>query len=743
MLCVSFSVFTQQDMKGMLKFADEQFKKGDYFSAIKTYEEIIRIDTIAITPRWNYAEALRFYKDYEKAEKAYKYVQINDTLNLYPTSLLQLGLMQKQNGKYDDALETFKIAKKIYTKDRKSYPYIKCKQEIESCLWAKSEVKNSSNLIIEKLDTIINSKNSEFGGVFYQNHFYFTSLRADSSQFEEVYDPIYKTSIYQSKIIDHTFTYPDTLSIKKERNENIGNGSFSLDGKRFYYSSCTTNNSIYQCVIMISKKTGNNWMAGDTLGEIINAPNSNTTMPYITFFENQETLFFVSDREGTKGGLDIWYSPIKNGNQYGKPIPVKAINSIENDITPWFDTLKKRLYFSSTWHYGLGGFDVLYSAYDGQFQTPINAGQPINNSANDLYYFAVEDTFYFSSNRVGVNSTIFSTCCSDIFMGYREPPISKDSIVLNIENESLTQLMKRLPITLYFHNDVPNPKSTSTTTSDNYMNTYIDYSEMLDQYKQEYSKGLINELAEEAKEDISDFFSEYVDQGVKDLEKFRDLLLVELKKGKQFNLYIKGFASPLAKSDYNVNLTKRRIASLINYLNEYENGVFKSYIDGSANNGGKLIFNEIPFGENVANKLTSDNPNDKKNSIFSRAAAIERKIEIQSIEIIQKTEEDQPLTLTTKNQLNNLGTIKKGENVVSYYEITNTSNKPIEIEMIEIPCDCNQVEFDKKMLNPYETIKVALKFNSSNYSGEVVKSVYIKIKNQKEKLRLIMTGVIE
>jgi hypothetical protein len=39
----------------------------------------------------------------------------------------------------------------------------------------------------------------------------------------------------------------------------------------------------------------------------------------------------------------------------------------------------------------------------------------------------------------------------------------------------------------------------------------------------------------------------------------------------------------------------------------------------------------LPFGEYTANQITSDNPNDLKNSVFSRAAAIERKIEIQSV----------------------------------------------------------------------------------------------------------------
>ena len=89
---------------------------------------------------------------------------------------------------------------------------------------------------------------------------------------------------------------------------------------------------------------------------------------------------------------------------------------------------------------------------------------------------------------------------------------------------------------------------------------------MLDTYKKEYSKGLNPTKSDEAKEEIENFFVEYVDQGVKDLALFRDLLLEELQKGKRLKITIQGFASPLAKTDYNVNLTKRRISSLINYL---------------------------------------------------------------------------------------------------------------------------------------------------------------------------------
>ncbi|MCZ2394400.1 MAG: hypothetical protein LC105_11120 [Chitinophagales bacterium] len=42
---------------------------------------------------------------------------------------------------------------------------------------------------------------------------------------------------------------------------------------------------------------------------------------------------------------------------------------------------------------------------------------------------------------------------------------------------------------------------------------------------------------------------------------------------------VRGFASPLASSSYNVNLTKRRAVALINYLKKWNIGALLLYIE--------------------------------------------------------------------------------------------------------------------------------------------------------------------
>ena len=677
-LATSSCLFGQSKLGAYLKHAEEKYNNGDYYYAVELYEKAMEIDSNSVSTLWKYAETLKSYKDYRKAEYYYAKVYDREQGGIYPMSLVNLGLMQKQNGKYDEALETFKKAKKKFYKDKKSYLYLKSKRELESCLWAKSAIKDTANVNYLRLPETVNSFDSEFGHNLYNGVLVFSSLRADSiNSVEEVYSKTYKTRLFQSELKNGIFEKSARIEDLVMEKLNTGNGTFSTDGKRFYFSLCADEGYNYKCKIMVANFDNGKWTSIDSLGAIINEEGANTTMPCIGELDGQEVLFFSSDREGTEGGMDIWFSAIKNGNQFSKVRNVKTINSLDNDLSPWWDKKSNTLYFSSSWLDGFGGYDIFKVHYQTQFEVPQNIGLPFNSPANDLYYFKSGDTSYFSSNRIGVMYSKNPTCCSDIFTTF--PPIK---IEIPTPKETLADLNKRLPVTLYFHNDCPDPKSRDTVTQVNYINGYGEYRSMLDKYQLEYSSGLSGEKSEEAKEDIESFFIEYVDQGVKDLYLFRDLLLEELQKGSKINITVKGFASPLAKTDYNVSLTKRRISSLVNYLMAYDNGIFRPYLMNRAPNGGKVLFNQVPFGEYTANKLTSDNFHDQKNSVYSRAAAIERKIEIQSVDYIQ----DDSLLFITELSPNfiDLAAISQIAPFSKTILFKNKGNTTLEVEKIEI-----------------------------------------------------------
>ena len=72
----------------------------------------------------------------------------------------------------------------------------------------------------------------------------------------------------------------------------------------------------------------------------------------------------------------------------------------------------------------------------------------------------------------------------------------------------------------------------------------------------------------------------------------------------------------------------RRVASLRNYFFRYRDSIFHSYI---AN--GNLILKTESLGEETAAKNISDSREDKPNSVYNPSAAIERRVEIISVEL--------------------------------------------------------------------------------------------------------------
>ena len=721
----------------MVDFADEKIEEGDYYYAIQYYKRAMKIDSASVEINWKMAEAQRHYKNYVLAEYYYQKVYDKESAKIYSESIFWLSTMQHYNGKYKEASRRWKVSKKTFKRKRKAYPYKKSMQEFRSCLWAKKAVLDTTDYLVRPIENeLINSQDSELAPFIFKDNFYFTSLKADSIKTnEELITEDYSLQIYASSITTEKFGKPVQLKGIYKSGSHSANGCFSPDGKRFYFSRC---NESYQCKIYIGKVKDNHISDIDSLGEIINQTDKITTMPNVVMIDGEEVLFFASNREKTYGGLDIWFSIIKNGNQYSKPRNLgRKINSLDDDITPFYDTESNRLYFSSSWHQGFGGHDIFYcnKMKDGVgFLNPINMGLPINSSQNDTYFIVdnVNDKFYLSSNRIGSNSAKTPTCCNDIFVAelpkQKEPPP---------RYASLFDLNKKLPVTLYFHNDEPNPRTKDTTTNLTYMQSYDDYIEMVPKYKREYARGLPREEYEEAREDIADFFVEYVEQGVSDLADFTRLLLIELDKGYKIKVTVKGFASPLAKTDYNVNLTKRRINSLINYLDVYGSKEFKQYLNHTALNGGSLTFVQIPFGEYTANKLISDNVNDKKNSVYSRKAALERKIEIQSVSLLIK--DSTYAEMYFDSEIHDFGKSTKGEDLLHIFKFTNSGTDTLIIKNVEVECNCTKAEVSNNILLPGESATIGVVLSTESFNGLTVRNIIIHTNTKKGKKVLSLT----
>ena len=735
----STQVSAQVKLKKLVDFADEQYKNGDYYYALEYYKQALDRDSTSLELMWKYAETQRAYKNYVDAADYYERVYARDEGAVYPESILYLALMEKQMGAYKNAFSTMKLAKKNYSDDRTTYLYKKATQEVESIAWVLNNLRDSSAIdqAIIRLPENINSNNSEFGHTVNGNSFIFSSLRADSINDinEEVYSKTYKTKLYTSEIKNGIFEENKKITALESKKLNAGNGSFSLDGKRFYFSMCSDIGYSYSCKILVANFENGEWSTIDTLNETINEPGKNTTMPFITKIRGKEMLFFASDREGTKGGMDIWMSAIKNGD-FTKPINCSKINSLDNELSPWFDSITNRLYFSSSWHYGFGGQDIFYSDFNKDFSAPKNLKIPINSPANDQYFFKHNDTIYFSSNRIGSYYSKNPTCCSDIYASFPIRKSNDNNIIDSLKQKEIDEnSVLNTPIRLYFKNDEPDAKSWAIFTNQNYEETFNLYKKDFSTYLSKVGESLGDTSALSKQIELQQFFKDEVEKGFEDLVIFKDVLLKELNDGSKIIIHLKGFASPLAKTNYNVALTKRRVSSLVNYFSECNEGEFKKYIDGQAINGGKLSFSFASFGEYVANQETSDDILDQKNSVFSKEAAIERKIEIEKIEVEKK---NITFPLFCQIPLVDFGEVKKEALITGSFIVESSSNQDLEIAIIN---EDSNFEFtiEKNQNNSYE---VRFIFNPSELEGLIYKSLILSLKGFKEKLELFITAEI-
>lgn len=709
----------QNKIKKIISFADEQYKKGDYYYALEYYKKALEKDSNSIVLLWKYAETNRGYKNYIDAEKYYGKVYAREQTKKYPNSLLNLGLMQKQNGNYKQALKTFELSLKKLSNKSGTYYYKKSQREVESTKWALKNSGYVSDSLIH-LPLTVNSYDAEFPHAVMDNKLVFSSLKADSlNQDEEVYGKSYKTKIYYSEFDSLGVLQPFKLNEDLfDENYNYGNGTFSTDASKFYYSICEDNGFSYTCNIIVASYIDGAFNITDTLGPEINQKGKNTTMPKLASIDGVDYLFFSSNRNGGHGGLDIWMAESIDGVKFNPAVNIKSVNSAENEITPWFDTKNNHLYFSSPWHNGFGGQDIHYSIYiDGVFSSPINVLEPLNSSANDMYYFGHNDTIFLSSNRLGGYYSKNPTCCSDIYASFPIIELITDTIIEDTIyiDKIITEI---LPITLYFRNDEPDASTLRKKTKQNYINTYKLYVEKYDYYKTEVAKDLPDQEAQKLVSELDGFFANDVDIGAKDLELFKTLVLEELKAGSEISIFVRGFASPVAKTSYNVNLTQRRISSLINYFSKVDDAVFKEYMNSSSNEKGSLSFSFAPFGEYAANQKTSDDVIIQNESVFSKAAGIERKIEIESMTI---KKDKTVFPLSSKSLVNTINERKSGEVISSVFEVSNISNIPIKL-ILSNEDNSLKIKVNTIHIEPNQTALITALFDTKNLSGHQSKS---------------------
>lgn len=613
-LCLVSGWAFSQTKLSLVNEGDYYFEGNDYFSSIFYYELALEKDSTLSSVYYPLAESYRQTHQYSKAIVFYQKVLTLEQSSEYSNTLLFLGMTLKNIANYKDAsiiLQQFLDQQS----DPSDFWYRKGLMELKGSQLAISQGVNSEFNVFHLGDSI-NSSVSDFSPFKdKEGRFYFSSMEKDDGLAKELYIG------HRSKLlIQQSGQFAKSYITFDDVNYHIANLSFNPDGTEAYFTKCKDILDQIKCEIYSSQFVDGFWQTPKRLDARFNASDANNTHPKWALWDGQEGLFVSSNREGGIGDLDIWFIPFKG---YPKHLG-NGINTQGKEVTPFYHSTQGVLYFSSDFHAGLGGFDIFKSQWDEAWGLVSHLEKPINSSANDLYYVAQLDSphiGYFSSNRIGSQTISYESCCNDIYA------FIKTEECVCVEIDSLSQVMKlNLPLSLYFHNDEPDPNTRDSLTALTYSQAYDSYNVLKDEYVRQFSAVLAGNSKNEAQQQMRRFFDETVRGGYEKLQVFAQQLEQALSLGARVELRLKGFTSPLTDSDYNVLLAKRRISSVANYLIAYNDSSLSSYMLN-----GQLSISELPMGETQVDMDVSDNPNDRRNSVYSIKAARERRIEIQSI----------------------------------------------------------------------------------------------------------------
>ena len=428
----SGSAATQSLLKRYVHMAEKSFKAKNYSMALEYH---LKLDSlIPGTPEVQYNIGVCYINsNYKKKSLPYfKFAKEKKLAN--PELDFMLAEAYHYNHQFDKAKQIFESILQPLQKDTATNSaFIKdLKRQIEVCNNAKELVADSVPVLIENMGNKINTKDDEYVPIISadQQTLYFTSRRKTEHNQRLSYDGRYYEDIYLSE--------KDSLGNWKKAKDAPApvNGpehdaciGISADAQTLYLFRVKSTDQ-FKGSIFKSQLKGKIWNKPVKLGEEINARKGSEAS--ISVSEDNKRMYFSSDREGGLGGLDIWYCNMMPNKTWSEPKNAGPIINTEYDEDcPYIHFDDKTLFFSSSGHKSMGGFDVFSTVLDSldrvTWTKPINLGYPINSADDDMYFI------YSADGSKGYMSSAQRSDClgeRDLYVVSR-PNHSKKMIILN------------------------------------------------------------------------------------------------------------------------------------------------------------------------------------------------------------------------------------------------------------------------------------------------------------------------
>jgi outer membrane protein OmpA-like peptidoglycan-associated protein/tetratricopeptide (TPR) repeat protein len=452
LLFVATSVFAQT-RREWLEFGDQAYDQSNYKLALSCYQHAVKLapgndrdlltpyecrpytppkkvadsvavqnalkDTTKVNPtlvegddpktRWvvhRIAECYRLLHDYDNAELWYTQAVAKPD-DRFPDAVYYYGVSLQNNAKYSEAITQYETYQQA--KNPESMEYRRATRNIGGCLNAQDSSRIKKEVIVTKLDSNINAGTATFAAGYYGDPdvlLFSCAKPGNASTEERIKQGLdqYSMDIFIARKMNGQWANPQPLSSSVgvlNSPENEGSATVSFGREHLFFTRW--NEDATECSVYMCRNVGETWLAPQKLNANVNVPGTKSMMPFLS--NDGSTLYFVSDRPGGQGGLDIWKCSLDEEGNPGEAVNMgPVINTPDDEITPFYHFTSSTLFYSSNGLSGYGGFDIVKSAYsadDNTWSAPKNLDAPFNSSRDDAYFTMdrMQQHGYFSSDR--------------------------------------------------------------------------------------------------------------------------------------------------------------------------------------------------------------------------------------------------------------------------------------------------------------------------------------------------------
>mgnify|MGYP000676628487 CR=1 FL=1 len=412
------------------------------------------LPTLIQAQNFNYSR--KAIKLYNQAELAFKENRIENAKELLTAAIakekkfleayIALGDIYSTKFDFQNAALNYK---KVRAFDSKKYRYLDFK--IAECLHKQYMFDEAKEYIRRYLNH--GNTNSKYYYPAYRlqsNIDFALDLKSDDNDYQvarlsdsinTIYDEYLPSITVDGGLLIFTRAYPnygrrveDFFISRKDGNGEFGTANFlegpfnttenegaqctSADGNFLLFTACNRTDGYGSCDLYYSYKIDGAWTQPKNLGENINSSYWET-QPAIS--PDGKTLYFVSNRPGGIGGMDLWKSTRSESGEWYRPVNMGAqVNTSEDEMSPFIHWDATTLYFGSKGWQGVGGYDLFMTKKidSHSWSRPENVGFPVNTPFDDNSLMVEQDgrTAYFVSEFIAddaINLDIFTYQLSD------------------------------------------------------------------------------------------------------------------------------------------------------------------------------------------------------------------------------------------------------------------------------------------------------------------------------------------